>query len=119
MNTEKATGRATSATAREISSRVVSPGLACARCRLAFSSTTTVASTTMPTEKASPPRLMRLEVIEVECMTMNVKKNVSGSESTTRNAVRSSARNRNSTKMTQMPPSSVASMTVLMQALIR
>ncbi len=51
-----------------------------------------------------------------EPMTMKLTRKVSGSEKTTMSAVRSSARNRKSTRMTKMPPSSSASTTVLMQA---
>ena len=84
-----------------------------------FSTTTIDASTTMPTENARPPRLMRFEVRPVDPMMMKVTRKVSGSEKTTMRAVRSSARNRKSTRMTKIPPSRSASTTVLMHASMR
>ena len=115
MRTEKATGRATSRTATATTSCRLRLGSS-ARCRRTFSTTTIEASTTMPTEKARPPRLMRFEVRPAQPMTMKLTRKVSGSEKRTTTAVRSSATNRNRTRMTKMPPSSSASTTVLMQA---
>ena len=100
ISTEKATGRATSATARATTAPLrLAPVGACARWRRTFSTTTIEASTTMPTEKARPPRLIRLEVSPTWPMTMKLTRKVSGSEKTTISAVRSSATNRNSTRI--------------------
>jgi hypothetical protein len=74
------------------------------------------ASTTMPTEKARPPRLMRLEESPTRPMTMKVTRKVSGSDTSTTSAVRSSATKRKRTSTTSRPPSSNASTTVRMQA---
>ena len=112
MITENATGRATSAAARATTARTASPGFAWARWRRTFSTTTIDASTTMPTENARPPRLIRLAVSPTRPITMNVTRYVSGSENTTMSAVRSSATKRNSTRMTSSPPSSSACTTV-------
>ncbi len=116
MSTEKATGRATSTSASATMRRLCSFSVRCARWRRMFSTTTMEASTTMPTEKARPPRLMRFEVSPVEPMTMKLTRKVSGSEKTTMSAVRSSATKRKRTRMTKMPPSRSASTTVLMHA---
>ncbi|EKD81161.1 MAG: hypothetical protein ACD_39C01941G0001 [uncultured bacterium] len=70
----------------------------------------------MPTEKARPPRLIRFEDIPARSMMMKLTRKVIGIENNTTAAVLSSARNRKSMNMTQMPPSLIASMTVLMQA---
>ncbi len=115
-STEKATGRATSWTASATMRRLGVPPARCARWRRTFSTTTMEASTTMPTEKARPPSDMRLEVSPTRPMTMKVTRKVSGSETSTTSAVRSSATKRKRTRMTRTPPSSRASTTVRMQA---
>ena len=61
MSTEKATGRATSTSASATMRRLALAVGRCARWRRTFSTTTIDASTTMPTENARPPRLIRFE----------------------------------------------------------
>ena len=116
MSTEKATGLVTSMSASATTRRLCCLSVLSARWRRMFSTTTMDASTTMPTENAIPPRLMRFEVSPDAPMTMKVTRKVSGSENTTMSAVRSSATNRKSTRMTKTPPSRRASTTVLMHA---
>ena len=70
--TEKLTGLATSVTARATIPRWSAESGDSARWRRMFSTTTMDASTTMPTEKASPPRLIRFEVIPRGPMTMKL-----------------------------------------------
>ena len=117
--TEKLTGFATSATARAtMVRRLASPG-ASARCRRTFSTTTMEASTTMPTEKASPPRDMRFEVSPSRPITMKPTRKVKGSEKSTTSAVRSSATKRKRIRITNRPPSRSARVTVSMLASMR
>ena len=80
---------------------------------------TTEASTTIPTEKASPPRLIRLEEIPVWPMIRKVMRKVMGREARTMRAERISAIKRKRIRITKIPPSSRALTTVSMQASMR
>ena len=114
--TENETGRATSAIASTMTRRRSDRSRFSARRRRTFSATTIDASTTMPTEKASPPRLIRFDESPKAPITMNVRRNVIGSETTTTTAVRNSARKRKRTRTTRTAPWKRASVTVAMQA---
>ena len=116
MSTEKATGLPTSAAASATIRSLPSRSRRSARCRRTFSTTTIDASTTIPTEKASPPRLIRFELMPARPITMKVTRKVSGRLKTTMSAVRSSARKRKRTRTTKIPPSASAPVTVSMQA---
>ena len=117
--TENVTGRATSQTACTVIWRRSAGSRCSAKWRRIFSTITIEASTIMPTEKARPPRLIRLDVRPVQPITRKVARKVIGSEARTVRAVLNSATKRNNTRMTKIPPSSNAFSTVLMHACIR
>ncbi len=119
MITENDTGRATSATAAATIRRLSSPAELSARWRRTFSTTTIDASTTIPTEKARPPRLMRFEDSPARPMTMKVTRKVRGSDMTTMRAVLISAMKRKRTRMTNIAPWRSACITVAMHAAMR
>ena len=116
--TENDTGRATSVTAATVARVRDSPGPASARWRRMFSATTIDASTTIPTENASPPRLIRFDDSPAHPIRTNEIRNDTGSDTSTTAAVRVSARKRKSTTTTSSPPCQSASTTVLMHARI-